>query len=129
MYEEIPEQFWADLESEFTLPSLEQVRTRIESLTSDPEPVMRRLVRVFVQDDTFCPGFQFLPGGGLHPGVLALFGRALELNIPHNTFTRWMLTALPGPGVRPVDAMHRREQLLAELSGFARRTAPPPVRR
>ena len=31
---------------------------------------MRRLVRVLVGDGTFCPGFQFLPGGGLHPAVV-----------------------------------------------------------
>jgi hypothetical protein len=47
MYAVIPEVLWASLEAEFTLPSLEQVRARLEKLTSDCEPVMRRLVRVF----------------------------------------------------------------------------------
>ncbi|WP_279294086.1 hypothetical protein [Arthrobacter humicola] len=40
-----------------------------------------------------------------------------------------MLTPLAGPGVRPVDVLHRTEPLLAELDGFARRTAPPATRR
>jgi hypothetical protein len=80
----ISDQTWAAIRTEFTLPALEQVRRRLSGLMEDPEPVMQQLVRVFVDDGTFCPGFQFLPGGQLHPRVLGLFGRALELDIPHN---------------------------------------------
>jgi hypothetical protein len=65
---------------------------------------MRQLVRVFIDDGTFCPGFQFLPGGRLHPQVIELFGRALELDIPHNYFTLWMVTPTKAlAGARPVD--------------------------
>jgi hypothetical protein len=77
-------QIWDGIRAEFTLPALEQVRRRLCELMEDPEPVMRQLVRVFIDDGTFCPGFQFLPGGQLHPTVLTLFQRALELQIPHN---------------------------------------------
>ena len=45
----------------------------------DPEPVMQQLIRVFIEDGTFCPGFQFLPGGQFRPTVLILFRRAMEL--------------------------------------------------
>jgi hypothetical protein len=70
----------------------------------DPEPVMRQLVRVFIDDGTYCPGFQFLPGGQLHPQVIDLFGRALELQIPHNYFTLWMITPSRDlAGARPAD--------------------------
>jgi hypothetical protein len=129
MYEAIPDELWAALAAEFTLPSLEEVRVRLQGLMAEPEPAMGQLVRVFVGEGTFCPGFQFLPGGGLNPAVLALFRRAMELKVPHNTFTAWMLTPLAGRGVRPVDALQRTPQLLAELEAFARRTAPPPARR
>jgi hypothetical protein len=67
---------------------------------------MRQLVRVFIDDGTFCPGFQFLPGGQLHPTVLTLFQRALELQIPHNYFTAWMVTPSRDlTGSRPVDLL------------------------
>ncbi|SFU11004.1 hypothetical protein [Arthrobacter sp. ov118] len=100
----INDQAWAAIRTEFTLPTLQQVRRRLSELMEDPEPVMRQLVRVFIDDGTFCPGFQFLPGGQLHPQVIELFGHALELDIPHNYFTLWMVTpsrALAGD--RPVD--------------------------
>jgi Ethanolamine utilization protein EutJ (predicted chaperonin) len=72
----------------------------------DPEPVMQQLVRVFIEDGTFCPGFQFLPGGQLRPQVIDLFGRALELQIPHNYFTLWMVTPSRDlAGARPVDRL------------------------
>ena len=93
----ISDQTWAGIREEFTLPTLEQVRRRLSELMEDPEPVMRQLVRVFIDDGTFCPGFQFLPGGQLRPQVIELFGRALELDIPHNYFTLWMVTPRPGP--------------------------------
>ena len=77
-------QTWDGIRAEFTLPTLAQVRRRLSELTDDPEPVMRQLVRVFIDDGTFCPGFQFLPGGRLHPTVVGLFQRAMERQIPHN---------------------------------------------
>jgi len=53
----------------------------------DPEPVMQQLVRVFVEDGTFCPGFQFMDRGRLHPVVTGLFRHAMDLRIPRNYFT------------------------------------------
>jgi hypothetical protein len=102
----ITDQTWAGIRTEFTLPTLQQVRRRLSELMEDPEPVMRQLVRVFIDDGTFCPGFQFLPGGQLRPQVIGLFKRALELDIPHNYFTLWMVTPSKGlAGARPVDRL------------------------
>lgn len=100
----IGDQTWEGIRAEFTLPTLEQVRRRLSEFIEDPEPVMRQLVRIFIDDGTFCPGFQFLRGGQLHPTVVALFQRALELQIPHNYFTLWMVTpSRVLAGARPVD--------------------------
>lgn len=44
----IPAQTWDNIRSEFSLPSLDQVRRRLFELMEDPEPVMRQLVRVFL---------------------------------------------------------------------------------
>jgi hypothetical protein len=102
----INDQTWAGIRTEFTLPTLGQVHRRLSELMEDPEPVMQQLVRVFIDDGTFCPGFQFLPGGQLRPQVLDLFGRALELQIPHNYFTLWMITPSRDlAGARPVDCL------------------------
>jgi hypothetical protein len=102
----ITDQTWAGIRTEFTLPTLDQVRRRLSGLMEDPEPVMQQLVRVFIDDGTFCPGFQFLPGGELRPPVLALFQRAMELQIPHNYFTLWMVTSSRAlAGARPVDQL------------------------
>jgi hypothetical protein len=104
----INDQTWAAIRTEFTLPTLGQVRRRLSELMEDPEPVMQQLVRVFIDDGTFCPGFQFLPGGQLHPQVIGLFGRALELQIPHNYFTLWMITTSRAlAGTRPVDHLKK----------------------
>jgi hypothetical protein len=100
----ISDQTWAGIRTEFTLPTLQQVRRRLSELMEDPEPVIRQLVRVFIDDGTFCPGFQFLPGGQLHPTVVGLFQCAMEIQIPHNYFTLWMVTPSKGlAGARPVD--------------------------
>jgi hypothetical protein len=100
----ISDQTWEKIRGEFTLPPLAQVHRRLSELMEDPEPVMRQLVRVFIDDGTFCPGFQFLPGGQLHPTVIGLFERALERQIPHNYFTLWMVTPSKAlAGARPVD--------------------------
>ena len=77
--EPISDQTWATIRAEFTLPALAQVHRRLSELMEDPEPVMRQLIRVFIDDGTFCPGFQFLPGGQLHPAVTGLFRRTMEL--------------------------------------------------
>ncbi|MCB5294481.1 hypothetical protein [Arthrobacter sp. SO3] len=100
----INDQTWEGIRTEFTLPTLQQVRRRLSELMDDPEPVMRQLVRVFIDDGTFCPGFQFLPGGQLQPTVTTLFRRAMELGIPHNYFTVWMVTPSKDlAGTRPLD--------------------------
>jgi hypothetical protein len=104
----IRDQTWAGIRTEFTLPTLAQVHRRLSELMEDPEPVMRQLVRVFIDDGTFCPGFQFLPGGQLQPTVTALFSRAMELDIPHNYFTVWMITPSRDlAGTRPVDHLKK----------------------
>ncbi len=100
----ISDQTWARIRAEFTLPALTQIHRRLSELMDDPEPVMHRLIRIFLDDGTYCPGFQFLPGGHLHPTVLTLFDRAMELKIPHNCFTLWMTTPSRDlDGARPVD--------------------------
>lgn len=102
----ISDQTWEAIRAEFTLPSLAQVRRRLSELMEDPEPVMRQLVRVFIDADTYCPGFQFLAGGQLEPAVLDLFHRAMELKVPHNYFTIWMITpSRELGGARPVDVL------------------------
>ncbi|MGY2747648.1 hypothetical protein [Arthrobacter sp. UYCu723] len=119
----ISDQTWAGIRAEFSLPTLEQVRRRLSELMEDPEPVMQRLVRVFIDDGTFCPGFQFLPGGQLHPTVLGLFERARELQIPHNYFTLWMITPSGDlAGARPVDHLKGDPMpLLRALDAYSRR--------
>lgn len=123
MSEAIDEIVWARLEAEFTLPSLEDVQARMAALHHDP-PVVRQLVRIFVRDGTYCPGFQFRPDGSLHPAVIDLSERAMALRIPHNFFAAWMITPLGRNGVRPVDALDRTKQVAAELEAFARNITP-----
>ncbi|AOT05983.1 hypothetical protein [Arthrobacter sp. U41] len=116
----INDQTWAGVRTEFTLPTLAQVHRRLSELMEDPEPVMRQLVRVFIDDGTFCPGFQFLPRGQLQPPVTALFRRAMELDIPHNYFTLWMVTpSRELAGARPVDLLKNScSPLLRALEAF-----------
>jgi hypothetical protein len=84
----------------------------------DPEPVMQQLVRVFIDDGTYCPGFQFLPDGQLQPTVTALFRRAMGLGIPHNYFTVWMVTpSRELAGTRPVDFLKTDPALLLRVLG------------
>ncbi|WP_457964120.1 MbcA/ParS/Xre antitoxin family protein [Arthrobacter sp. D1-29] len=79
----------------------------------DPEPVMQQLVRVFIGEGTYCPGFQFLAGGLVHPTVLDLFQRAMALKIPHNHFTLWMVSPSPAlAGARPVELLETRPPAL-----------------
>ena len=121
--QQISTQTWEGIRNEFTLPALAQVRRRLSELTDNPEPVMQQLVRVFIDDGTFCPGFQFLPGGQLHPTVVGLFRRAMELQIPHNYFTVWMVTpSRELGGARPVDHLRGDPaRLLRALEAFGSR--------
>ena len=115
----VPEQLWERIRNEFHLPSLEQVRERLAAIHEDPEPMMRQLVRVFIDDEgTYCPGFQFFPDLTLDPVVVELFERAMELRIPHNYFALWMM--VPSPvlhGARPVDLRRRDATVLLALLG------------
>jgi len=113
----IPPQLWDAIRDEFGLPALGQVRERLEAASPDAEPVLRQLVRVFIDEGTFCPGFQFLPDMSLNPMILRLFQRSIELQIPHNYFALWMMTCCPAlGGARPAD-------LREEKHGPALRTA------
>lgn len=96
----------------------------------DPEPVMTRLFRVFIDDGTFCPGFQFLPGGQLHPNVRELFTRAMALGIPHNSFAAWMMTpSRVLAGSRPVDLLKDPPgSLFPALEKFSQEHWREPVR-
>jgi hypothetical protein len=118
----ISDQTWEAIRAEFTLPSLAQVRHRFAELIDDPEPVMQQLVRVFIDDGTYCPGFQFLVGGRLQPTVGDLFHRAMELKIPHNYFTVWMITPSQElGGARPVDVLREsRAPLRRALEALGR---------
>lgn len=117
---------WEAIRAEFALPSLRQVRRRLSELMEDPEPVMQQLVRVFIDEGTFCPGFQFLAGGQLHPTVVDLFKRAMELKIHHNYFAIWMVT--PSGSLdesRPVDLLESgHEPLFRALETFGREQSP-----
>ncbi|NIJ03444.1 hypothetical protein FHR86_003803 [Paenarthrobacter ilicis] len=100
----IPDQLWDRIRDEFGLPTLEQVRERLTAIHEDPEPVIRRLCRVFVGENTFCPGYQFRADLTPNPVLTGLFERAMELRIPHNYFALWMMVPSPTlEGRRPVD--------------------------
>jgi hypothetical protein len=100
----MPPQLWDAIRHEFGLPALSQVRDRLKAGSPDPELVLRQLVRVFIDEGTFCPGFQFLPDMSLNRVVVDLFHRAVELKIPHNYFALWMVTPCHAlDGARPVD--------------------------
>lgn len=105
-WQPISEQVWDEIRAEFTLPTVGQVRRRLSELMEDPEPVMQQLVRLFIDEGIYCPGFQFLAGGQLHPTVRNLFVRAMALKIPHNCFTAWMVSpSRTLAGSRPVDVL------------------------
>lgn len=114
----IPEQLWERIRKEFHLPSLEQVRERLSMTQENPVPAMSQVVRIFTDDGTYCPGYQFQPDLSLEPAVVALFKRAMELRIPHNYFALWIMVPSPAlQGARPVDLRRsgKTPVLLAEL--------------
>jgi hypothetical protein len=47
---------------------------------------MQQAARVFIGDETSCPGFQLGEDGMFRQPVLDLFTKAMELKIPHNVF-------------------------------------------
>jgi hypothetical protein len=107
----IPLRLWDTIRDEFGLPALSQVRERLEAGSPEPEPVLRQLVRVFIDDGTFCPGFQFQPDLSLNRVVVALFQRAMELRVPHNYLALWMMTPCHAlDGARPVDRRQKQHQ-------------------
>jgi hypothetical protein len=114
----IPPQLWDAIRDEFGLPAVGQVRERLEVVSLDAEPALRQLVRVFIDEGTFCPGFQFQPNLSLNPVVVRLFQRAIELRIPHNYLALWMMTPCHAlDGARPVDRRQEEHSpaLLAAL--------------
>jgi hypothetical protein len=97
----VPEHIWDSIREEFTLPPASELEAHFQAI-GEPE-AMRRAVRVFIGDGTFCPGFQ-LKDGLFHEPVLRLFDQAMSLKIPHNMFAAWMVSPLAAqPGSRPVD--------------------------
>lgn len=103
----IPPAVWEGTRAEYGLPTLAQVRARLATLHADPEPIMRQLVRVFIGDETLCPGYQFTDTLDVKPAVMILFAKAMELRIAHNYFGAWMVTPSSElEGRRPVDLLH-----------------------
>lgn len=104
----VPPRLWEQIRDEFGLPTLTQVQDKLTAHVEKPETILQQLVRVFLDEGTYCPGFQFLPDLSLHPVVTSLFNRAMELRIPHNYFALWMMTPSPSlHGRRPVDRLGR----------------------
>lgn len=123
----VPESIWERIRDEFTLPDLGEVGARFEEMVGESDTLMRQVVRVFIGEGTFCPGFQFKEGL-LDPAVLRLFDRALALGVPHNVFAAWMVTPLRAlDSARPVDALGQGEQLEAGLAAFADWYRPRPA--
>jgi hypothetical protein len=117
----IERQWWENCREDFRLLTMEECEQHFETLYDDAEPYMQQLVRVFVDDQTLAPGYQFVDMGTLNPLVLSLFRRAMELKVPHNSFTHWMLTPLPGPKMpRPVAVLEHQDKLMEYLEEFAR---------
>lgn len=118
----VPEHIWDSIREEFTLPTATDLEAHFQA-QGDTE-AMRRALRVFIGEGTFCPGFQ-LKDGRFHEPVLRVFDQALGLKIPHNVFAAWMVSPLPGAaGSRPVDDLDNLPQLHDALSVFAERYRP-----
>lgn len=119
----IPPGVWEAIRTEYGLPTLAQVRDRLSTIHADPEPIMHQLVRIFVGEETLCPGFQFTESLEVKPAVRVLFARAMELRIAHNYFSAWMATPCPElEGRHPVNVLHgATPPLLHALESFSRR--------
>jgi hypothetical protein len=118
----VPEQVWDSIREEFTLPTAADTENHLRSL-GEPEG-MRRTVRVFIGEESFCPGFQ-LKDAILHEPVLRLFDHAMALKVPHNVFAAWMVSPLSaGDRSRPVDMLDSMAMLQGSLAAFADRYRP-----
>ncbi|WP_079598878.1 hypothetical protein [Arthrobacter sp. P2b] len=115
----VPDRLWDNIRDEATLPTAAEMETHFRSL-GEPE-VMRRTVRVFIGEETFCPGFQ-LQDGVLHEPVLRLFDHAMALKVTHNVFAAWIVSPLSaGACSRPVDMLDSMTLLQRSLAAFADR--------
>ncbi|MCO4254457.1 hypothetical protein [Pseudarthrobacter cellobiosi] len=118
----VPEHIWDSIREEFTLPTAADLETHFQSL-GDRE-AMRRAVRAFIGEETFCPGFQ-LKDGHFQGPVLRLFDLAMSLKIPHNVFAAWMVSPLPAESrSRPVDMLHSMTLLQNSMAAFGDRYRP-----
>jgi hypothetical protein len=125
----VPERIWDSIREEFTLPTAADLEAHFQAL-GQPE-AMRRALRVFIGEGTFCPGFQ-LKEGYFHEPVLHLFDQAMSLKIPHNVFAAWMVSRLPGDAssrARPVDMLGSMALLQNSLAAFCDRYRPVEKRR
>lgn len=113
----VPDHIWDGIRDEFGMPTEAELRNHFQTL-GDPG-AMQRAVRVFVGEETLCPGFQ-LKNGRLREPVLHLFDHAMTLKVPHNVFAAWMVSPMPGQaGTRPVGSLDRVGPLQAALEDFA----------
>ncbi|WP_461189099.1 hypothetical protein [Arthrobacter sp. Z4-13] len=123
----VPEHIWDSIREEFTLPPASELEAHFQAI-GEPE-AMRRAVRVFIGDGTFCPGFQ-LKDGLFHEPVLRLFAHAMALKIPHNVFAAWMVSPLAAAGgSRPVDMPDSLTLLQNSMAAFGDRYRPVEKRR
>ena len=75
----VPEPIWDSNREGFTLPAPAEMETHFRSLGESEG--MRRAIRVFIGEETFCPGFK-LKDGVFHKPVLRLFDHAMALKVP-----------------------------------------------
>jgi hypothetical protein len=123
----VPEHIWDRIREEFTLPPASELEAHLQAI-GEPE-AMRRAVRVFIGDGTFCPGFQ-LKDGLFHEPVLWLFEQAMILKIPHNVFAAWMVSPLAAAGgSRPVDMLDSLTLLQSSMAAFGDTYRPVEKRR
>ncbi|AOT04693.1 hypothetical protein [Arthrobacter sp. U41] len=123
----VPERIWDSIREEFTLPAAADLESHCQAL-GEPE-AMRRAIRAFIGEETFCPGFQ-LRDGLFHEPALRLFDQAMSLKIPHNVFAAWMVTPLRAVShSRPVDMLGSMTLLQSSLAAFADRYRPLEGRR
>lgn len=114
---DVGDNVWNRIRDEFGLLTEDQFEAHVETLYGDAEPFLQRAVRVFIGDDTFFPGFQFV-GGMPSPVVTDLFAQAMGLQIPHNVFAAWMVTPVRPRSQRPVDALDQPQILTDILDAF-----------